>query len=131
MVERVQDPRTIERLLQRLVAAEGSVERRVDERIEISLAVAVIPCVDNVPMPDYAFAAFTRNISSDGVSLVINRPLPSDELLIGFPGSPMTFVIGKVLHVDKLALGCSRVGVKMNAVVDAPSHPGLEKFLMQ
>ncbi len=67
MVERVQDPRTIERLLQRLVAAEGSVERRVDERIEISLAVAVIPCVDNVPMPDYAFAAFTRNISSDGV----------------------------------------------------------------
>ncbi|MBS0207660.1 MAG: hypothetical protein JSS27_01775 [Planctomycetes bacterium] len=125
------EAQSVERLLQGLIKSQGNNERRGDDRVEISLAVAIVPCVDGDPMPDFAFAAFTRNISSDGVSLVINRPVPSDELIVGFPGTPMTFVLAKVLHRDGMALGCSRLGLRMTEVVDLPPHPGLERFLMQ
>jgi hypothetical protein len=117
----------VERLLLSVLQAENQAERRRDERIDTAIVVAVVPCADGRPVPDAAFATMTKNISSMGISLIVNRSLAGDDLFVGFPGkSELSFVRARVLYRDPLALGCYKLGLVMDEVVNVDEWPELK-----
>jgi hypothetical protein len=121
----------VQQFLRSVIDTERKAERRSDSRIDISIVVAIIPVVDGEPQLDRAFATPTKNISSDGISLVVNRNVPEDKLLIGFPGATLSFVRADVLYRERMALGCSKLGLRMQEMVDTSDFPALAKFCLQ
>jgi hypothetical protein len=116
----------VERLLRQIIRAERRTERREDERIPIAIVVAVVPSIDGRPESPAAFVTLTKNISAEGISVVVNKPLASDELFIGFPSKTgLDFVKAQVLHREKMALGCQKLGLKMQELVDVADFPEL------
>jgi hypothetical protein len=119
----------VERFLRQLVRAERRTERREDERIPIAIVVAVVPTIDGRPDALSAFVTLTKNISAEGISVVVNKQLPGDELFIGFPGKTgLNFVQAQVLHREKMALGCHKLGLRMRQLVDPADYPELEQI---
>lgn len=112
-------------------AEEARGERRDDDRIAISLAVAVIPCVGGQPDLDRAFVTMTCDISRDGASLVVTRRFDDERCVIGFPGKTITYVAAEVVYREPQVMGCWRLGLRMTEVVEVPPHAGLERFLLQ
>src|SRR5580700_6309207 len=89
----------VERLLLDAVQADRQMERRREERIDTSIVVAAVPCRGGRPLPAESFATMTKNISSDGISLIVNRNLDGDELFVGFPGkTELSFVRARILY---------------------------------
>jgi hypothetical protein len=119
----------VERLLRGVLIEERRAERRGESRIATSIVVAVVPCPEGEPVVDGAFVTFTKNISADGISLVVNRPVPDYQVLVGFPGQGMiSFVWAEVLHREALPLGCFKLGLRMSKLVDASQYPDLAKI---
>jgi hypothetical protein len=78
--------------------------------------------------PDAAnsFATMTKNISSEGISLIVNRILDENELFVGFPGkTEFSFVRARILYRDRLPLGCYKLGLRMEEVVGLDKWPEL------
>jgi hypothetical protein len=117
---------TVERFLRQIVRAERRAERRVDERIPIAIVVAVVPSIGGRPDSQAAFVTLTKNISAEGISVVVNKPVTIDEVFIGIPGKTgLNFVKAQVLHREKMALGCQKLGLKMERLVDLVEYPEL------
>jgi hypothetical protein len=117
----------VERLLQDVVEAERHAERRRDERIDTSIVVAVVPCRDGRPVSAESFATMTKNISAEGISLIVNRHLAGDELFVGFPGqNDLSFVRARIRYRERMALGCHKLGLFMDEVVRVDSWPELK-----
>ena len=131
VTETRQRRRTVAEFLQGLIETHTTPdERRGDERIEIALAVAVIPCVDGQPDLDRAFPTITRDVSRDGVSLIVNRRFDEDQVVVGFSGTSITFVRAEVIYRESQVMGCWRLGLRMTEVVEVESHAGLERFFL-
>jgi hypothetical protein len=119
MVRQTVDQRSdkVERFLRKVVRAQRRTERREEERIPTAIVVAVVPSVDGQPDSHAAFVTLT---------VVVNKPLAADELFIGFPGKTgLNFVKAQVLHREKMALGCQKLGLKMQELVDVADYPEL------
>lgn len=117
------------RMIRQIVTAEQADDRRSEDRVDISIPVAVVPLAEGEPLVSRSFATLTKNISGQGLSLVVNKSLDYDQLLIGFPGpSSVSFVRTSVLHREPLALGCYKLGLRMGELVDADEFPALAKF---
>jgi hypothetical protein len=119
----------VQKLLSQLTTQAKQTERREDSRIDISIPVAVIPFVKGQADPGRGFATFTKDISRDGVSIVVNRPLVDDELLIGFPGTQTGFVTATVTYRQPLPLGCQRVGLRMFEMIEPKKQDELAQYL--
>jgi hypothetical protein len=116
----------VEQLLRQIVRAERRTERREDERIPIAIVVAIVPSIGGRPDSQAAFVTLTKNISADGISVVVNKRMPTDEMFIGFPSKTgLDFVKAQVLHREKMALGCQKLGLKMQELVDVADFPEL------
>src|SRR5262249_6461698 len=121
----------VESFLRKVVDKEREQDRRVDDRIDISIVVAVGPLdAENQPRIDAAFPTFTKNISADGISLVTNKRIEEQWLLVGFAGKVVNFVLAEVLHRERLPLGCEKLGLRMTEMVNVADFPGLERFQM-
>ena len=117
----------VERLLLGVVQADRRAERRREDRIDTSLVVGVVPCRGGRPLPAESFATMTKNISSEGISLIVNRLLDGDELFVGFPGkSELSFVRARIQYREKMPLGCHKLGLRMEEVVDIDAWPELK-----
>ena len=116
----------VEHFLRQIVRAERNTERREDERIATAIVVAVVPAIDGRPDSQAAFVTLTKNISAEGISVVVNKQLSANEFFIGFPGKTgLNFVRAEVLHREKMALGCQKLGLKMQELVDVADFPEL------
>jgi hypothetical protein len=128
VIKRKKSNDELQKFLHNIVTNEQAFDRRGDERITISMAVAVVPLVAGEPQIEQAFVTFTKNISADGISIVVNKPLEYDEILIGFAGVTMSFVSATVQHRVPMPLGCYRIGLRMHSLVDASDYPALARY---
>lgn len=121
----------VESFLRKVVDKERESDRRTDDRIEISMVVAIVPLdAQGQPLIDQTFATFTKNISADGISLVTNKRIEESRLLVGFAGKSVSFVLAEVLHRERLPLGCEKLGLRMTEMVNVADYPGLERLQM-
>jgi hypothetical protein len=94
---------------------------RLEKRVNICLAVLVVPVEAGRPLADEAFTAVTREFCATGLALVLDKPTTLSELIIGFPWEDeMTFLRATVKHSSPMGGGFYQIGLQATEVV----HPG-------
>jgi hypothetical protein len=128
-VEVAQPSPEVDRLLRKLIRRQQHLERRQDERIPITIVIAVMPMVDGIPQPEDTFVTLTKNLSSDGASIIVNKRLPSDDLIVGLPGKGLvSYIQARVVHRRSMALGCEALGLRLERLVTAKDYRALAEI---
>ena len=99
---------------------------RLEDRINLTLAVQVVPLEGTRPLVKHAFPAVTKEICSTGMSLVLDRPLHCENLLIGVncEGS-MRWIKGRFRHQDPIGAGFWMFGLQLLELVPTDELPEL------
>jgi hypothetical protein len=99
---------------------------RLDSRVTVVTVVMVVPVADGQIQIDRAFTAVTKEFSSTGVALVLDRPSGLDEALLGFRfEGEMTFLRAKARHLSPIGGGFFQLGFRMLEVVSPADYPKL------
>jgi hypothetical protein len=95
--------------------------KRQEPRGSFCRPVWVVPFeqADAQPRFDEAFAAITKDICPEGISLICREPLAFDRLLLGL-GEPhdMVFTVCSTSHCTPIGLGFCQIGVHPLEVFD-------------
>jgi len=105
------------------------VERRGEQRATLNVGVWVIPMDEVGPNILQAFVALTRDLSSNGLSVITDRTVDAPEFLVGFSGEPeASFLRAKVLCRKGLGLGWLQLGIEVTGMVGKEEYPQLTEF---
>ncbi len=102
---------------------------RLEGRVNLTMVVMVVPVEEKKSLVQRAFAAITKEFSSSGVAVVVDRPCGLDEALLGFRwrGS-ITWVRAKAKHLHPMGGGFFQLGFRMTERIHAADHPELAKL---
>ena len=102
---------------------------RDDGRINLTIAVRVVPWGHTRPNVELAFAATTRELSSRGLSIVVDQPITCETVALGWTWEgEMRFARGKVRHQDPIGAGFWNVGIKLVELVLTDDWPELREL---
>lgn len=96
---------------------------RSDDRSNRTIPVLLTPWEDGQPVLDETSTALTKDISANGLSIVLHQPFHSDDVVIGFwltsqprfgLGNDPRFAIGKIRQNISLGGGFWQVGIELN-----------------
>lgn len=100
---------------------------RQETRVNLSIVMLVVPCEGGRPQVDRAFSAVTKEVSTTGVSLILNEPMGLDEVFLGFRlESEMKFLRARAKHLNPMGAGIYQVGLSLTGVVHATDHADLD-----
>ena len=79
---------------------------RLEGRVNLTQVLSVVPMEEGKPLVRRAFYATTKEFSTTGVALVVDKPYGLDEALLGFRrrGS-IVWIRAKARHLHPLAEG--------------------------
>jgi hypothetical protein len=104
-------------------------ERRTEQRAALNFGVWVMPMAEAGPEISQAFVAPTRDLSSNGLSLITNWPIPTPEFLVCFSGElEMRFLRAKVLCRKGLGLGWLQLSMEVIGMVKQDEYLPLQEF---
>jgi len=104
-------------------------ECRTEQRTTLNIGVWVIPMDEAAPETSQAFVAVTKDLSSNGLSVICNRFIDRSEFLIGFSGErEATFLRAKVLYRKDLGLGWLQLCMHVIEMADKEKYPQLMEF---
>lgn len=114
--------RAIDRSLPNKTPTRG--DHRREGRSNRTLVVQIVPVVNGVLDVAAATAAITKNLSSDGVGLVVTSPPRAKQLVIGFllDGQPLQ-LLGRVQNIVALGGGFHQIGVALKEIVKPDAFP--------
>lgn len=93
-------------------------EVRKEKRINRTLPVLIVPFDGEEPDVSSAVFAVTKDLSSEGVAILSQQPVESDELIVGFwSDSRCEFVRGNVCYRRPADGGYWQLGVALTEVV--------------
>ena len=103
---------------------------RWEDRSNRTLPVLLIPIDDQQPQTDEAATAITKNLSGQGLALVLHQPFWAEGVLIGFwhDGEP-EFVRGEIRQNAPLGGGFWQLGIELMERVTRAEMPGIESLL--
>jgi hypothetical protein len=102
---------------------------RGDKRVNLSLVVLVVPLEDGKLQVDKAFYAVTRDMSSNGVGIILSQQQAFDKVILGFRvKSEMTFVHATAKHLNSMGNGFYLLGLEMTEMTHINKYPGLRVF---
>ena len=120
--------RIIDRQAKRGIIA---LDQRLESRSNQCLVVMVVPVSDDSPMVEEAFPSLTRDLSSTGLSLIVNQPLRHQELIVGIQEeSSLTFVRARPAHTEPLGGGFLQVGLQITELVHPDDYPELSTLTL-
>jgi hypothetical protein len=104
---------------------------RLEERVNLTMVVMVVPVEGKKPQIRRAFAAITKEFSSSGVAVVVDQPCGLDEALLGFRwrGST-TWVRAKAKHLDPMGGGFFQLGFRMTERLQPTEVPELAGLVL-
>lgn len=125
-----------QRLLVRIVNArnkdvESHIEGpREDRRVNLTVPVWVVPVEKGRPRMADAFTTVTREMSTSGMSLVVQQPFSSGEVIVAMraEGQPL-YLRGRTRHVDPLGAGIWHAGIDIAEVLELVDCPELESLV--
>jgi hypothetical protein len=101
-------------------------DARSDQRVNLAVVVTVVPEEEEKPLVDRAFAAVTKDFSSVGVGLVVDRPHGFERAVLGFRiEGEMTFIRAEVKHRWPMGGGFFHLGLELVEVISAGDYPEL------
>lgn len=104
-------------------------ERRGEQRATLNVGVWVVPMGETAPAIMQAFVALTRDLSSNGLSVITTRSIETTEFLVGFSAEPEArFLRTKILCQKDMGLGWLQLGMEVTGMVDTEQYPQLTEF---
>jgi hypothetical protein len=104
-------------------------DQRSERRTALNLGVWCIPMDARAPLISQAFAALTKDLCSNGLSVITNDSIVASELLVCFSGNPVArFVRVNVRNRKELGMGWLQLGLEATELVDAGRYPELGEF---
>ncbi len=105
-------------------------ERRDDSRTGYSMPVYVARWDGDRFSKDEATIALSRDISSQGIAVVVVGPFHAERLMLAFwVESQPYFAVGAVQCDQPIGGGYRRLGIKLVELLDVGDHPCLEELL--
>ena len=103
---------------------------RLEGRVNLTMVVMVVPVEEEKSLFRRAFAAITKEFSSSGVAVVVDRPYGADEALLGFRwrGS-VTWFRAKAKHLHPMGGGFFQLGFRMTERLQTADYPELAKLV--
>jgi hypothetical protein len=102
---------------------------RLESRVNLTVAVLVVPVEAGRPLVQEAFTAVTKEFSTTGLALVLDRPWALDEALVGFRWQrEMTFIRATAKHLNPIGGGFFQLGLQMTEVVGPDEAPDLHSL---
>jgi hypothetical protein len=99
---------------------------RTDTRVNLTVAVLVIPLEKKKVDPTKAFHAMTKDFSSTSVSVIVDTPRAVDEAIIAFRyEGEMHYARAKAKHLSPQGGGFHQLGFQLEEMVSPVDYPGL------
>ena len=106
--------------------AEGS---RIDGRVNLVVVALVIPMKGKKLLTDESFTAVTREFSTSGISLVVERPIGFDHVTLGFRWEgEMKFVKAKAKHLNPMGGGFYQLALELTKMMHPAEYPLLREM---
>jgi hypothetical protein len=106
--------------------------RRLDSRVNIVIVVAIIPLKDGKLQMDDAFTAVTKEFSTNGLAVVLDRPCGLDKVVLAFRiDGELTFAKAEAKHLNPMGGGFFQLGFQLTDIVltgDFPELNGLNFY---
>jgi hypothetical protein len=100
------------------------VDERGDWRLNVTLAVYVIPVHNKVLDVAAAFATVTKELSSRGLSVVVTHKLEVPEIVVAVKwGENISYLRGQVRHQAPLGAGLWHCGVQVTEAIASGEYP--------
>ena len=104
---------------------------RLDQRVNLTVVVAVVPIEDGEIITERAFNVATKEFSANGVALVLSEAIGLDEMILGFRWEgEMVFVRAVAKHLNPIGGGFYQLGVNFTEILHAGDHPELRSVLL-
>jgi hypothetical protein len=100
---------------------------RSEGRVPVVLVALVVPVDKGRPALGQAFAATTKELSSNGVALVVSEARAVDEVFVGLRWEgEVKFMRGKARHMNPMGCGFYQLGLSLEEVVPLGDYPELK-----
>lgn len=104
---------------------------RLENRVNLTLVVLIVPLEDGRPLVKEAFTAVTKEFSTIGLALVLDGPRALDEVIVGFRWQrEMTFIRATARHLNPMGGGFFQLGLQMDEMVHPGDVPELESLYL-
>ena len=98
---------------------------RSEGRVSLTVVVMVVP-MEKKPLVARAFAAMTKEFSTQGVALLLPEPLGLDDVAVGVRWEgEMTWLRGAAKHLTPLGGGFYQMGVQFTEMLSVGDYPEL------
>jgi hypothetical protein len=106
-------------------------EARVDSRVSLAVVVTVVPLEDGQIRLDEAFTTVSKDFSSTGMAMVLEKPLPLDQAIVAFRVSgEMAYVRAEARHMHPIGGDYHQLGFRLIEIVSTADYPGLESVTL-
>ncbi len=100
---------------------------RLDRRVNLTVVVVIVPVEHGKPVVDEAFTAVTKEFSTSGLAIVLDKQIGLDEAIIGFRWeADMIFIRGKAKHLNPIGGGFHQLGFQLTEIIPIGDWPELE-----
>ena len=102
---------------------------RRDSRVNLTLVVLVVPLENGKLQVNDAFYTVTKEFSSTGVGIVLDKQRALHEAILAFScENDMTYLHAKAKHLSPLGADFYHLGLEMTEIVPNSQYPQLEGF---
>ncbi len=104
---------------------------RLEGRVNLTQVLSVVPMEAGKPLLRKAFYATTKEFSTTGVALVVDKPYGLDEALLGFRrrGS-IVWLRAKARHLHPLGGGFFQLGMRLTERLETDEFRELDKLAL-
>lgn len=104
-------------------------ELRYDSRANRTFPLVLAPWVDDRALVGKAITALSKNLSSQGLTVLHAEPIEADELVVGFRlDSETYYILGRVRHRTPLGGGYGQLGIELTRIVSPTEYGSLDKL---
>jgi hypothetical protein len=104
-------------------------DARVDSRVNLSIAAWLVPIQDSRLQLAEAFKAVTKDFSSGGISIVVDRPRAFEQAVLAlWIDGEMAYILCEATHLSPMGGGFFQIGLRLLEVVSPYDYPGLENL---
>lgn len=110
-------------------APPDSGEFRAEERSNRALPVLLTPWEDGQPAVDESTYAITKDLSDRGLSLVLQQPLKSAQVVVGLWMESPRFALAEVRQNASLGGGFWQLGLELTQLLDVAEFPQAQRLI--
>jgi hypothetical protein len=104
-------------------------ELRYDSRANRTFPLVLAPWAENRAVLNKAITALSKNLSSQGLTVLHVDPFEADDLVVGFRlDGEIHYMLGRIRHRTPLGGGYGQLGIELTRIVSPTEYGSLDKL---